>query len=301
MNKSMWQTFRTFDPLHSSHMWIQAILSCGKHRTTLQIRIVSRLFLQEILRIRNQHQGDFCIFRIQTFVSTSWMCKKQTLVSHSSTEAEVVSLDAGLRMDVIPALDLWDFEIWSFSFFTKPNESAENSTQCAPAQRSIATEQLYNVATPCIDDHQFGDEENGSVGDLSTVCLQLVQTCLHLARIGRLDVLRFVNKLARAVTKWTKACDKRFELLIPYIHHTREYRQYYHAGNTEQHCRLGLFSRLFCRRSWGFEINISSTEAEVVSLDAGFFMDGIPALDLWDSVCWSLSLFIKPNQRYQRC
>ena len=37
-----------------------------------------------------------------------WMCKKQTSVPHSSTEAKVISLDAGLRMDGIPALDLWD-------------------------------------------------------------------------------------------------------------------------------------------------------------------------------------------------
>ena len=36
------------------------------------------------------------------------MCKKQTSVSHSSTEAEIISLDAGLRLDGIPALDLWD-------------------------------------------------------------------------------------------------------------------------------------------------------------------------------------------------
>ena len=36
------------------------------------------------------------------------MCKKQTSVSHSSTEAEVISLDAGLRMDGLHALDLWD-------------------------------------------------------------------------------------------------------------------------------------------------------------------------------------------------
>ena len=36
------------------------------------------------------------------------MCKKQTSVSHSSTESEIISLDAGLRMDGIPALDLWD-------------------------------------------------------------------------------------------------------------------------------------------------------------------------------------------------
>ena len=32
-------------------------------------------------------------------------------MSHSSTESEVMSLDAGLRMDGIPALDLWDVVI----------------------------------------------------------------------------------------------------------------------------------------------------------------------------------------------
>ena len=42
------------------------------------------------------------------FVPIKWMCKKQTSVSHSSTESEIISLDAGLRMDGIPALDLWD-------------------------------------------------------------------------------------------------------------------------------------------------------------------------------------------------
>ena len=36
------------------------------------------------------------------------MCKKQTSVSHSLTESEIISLDAGLRLDVIPAFDLWD-------------------------------------------------------------------------------------------------------------------------------------------------------------------------------------------------
>ena len=36
------------------------------------------------------------------------MCKKQTSVSYSSTDSEIISLDAGLRMDGVPALDLWD-------------------------------------------------------------------------------------------------------------------------------------------------------------------------------------------------
>ena len=49
-----------------------------------------------------------CIFGCHTFVPTSWMCKKQTAVSHSSTESEIISLDTGLRLDGLPALELWD-------------------------------------------------------------------------------------------------------------------------------------------------------------------------------------------------
>ena len=42
------------------------------------------------------------------------MCKKQTSVSHSSTESEIISLDAGLRLDGILALDLWDLIVCVF-------------------------------------------------------------------------------------------------------------------------------------------------------------------------------------------
>ena len=49
-----------------------------------------------------------CIFGSHTLVPISWMCKKQTSVSHSSTESEIISLDTGLRLDGLPALELWD-------------------------------------------------------------------------------------------------------------------------------------------------------------------------------------------------
>ena len=50
------------------------------------------------------------------------------------------------------------------------------------------TQQLHKVATPCLDDHQKKEEEMGSVGELSTVCSQIVLKCLYLARIGRPDI-----------------------------------------------------------------------------------------------------------------
>ena len=76
-------------------------------------------------------------------------------------------------------------------------------------------------------------------------CLQSARKlfCIvfFLARIGRPDILWSVNKLACAVTKWSKACDKRIARVISYIHHTREFKQYCHVGSTAQQCRLGLF------------------------------------------------------------
>ena len=84
-------------------------------------------------------------------------------------------------------------------------------------------------------------EELESVGELSQVCSQIVLKCLSLARIGRPDIPWSVNKLARAVTKWTQACHRRLARLISYIHHTSDCRQCCPVGNKAQHCRLGSF------------------------------------------------------------
>ena len=103
------------------------------------------------------------------------------------------------------------------------------------------TQQLYIVSTPCIDDHHFKEAEMKSVGDMSQMCSQIVLKCLYLARIGRPDILWSVNKLARSITKMTKACNKRLNRLISYIHHTCEYGQYCHVGNTGRNADWDCF------------------------------------------------------------
>ena len=42
------------------------------------------------------------------------MCKKQTTISHSSTKSKIISLDTGLRLDGLPALELWDLIVSVF-------------------------------------------------------------------------------------------------------------------------------------------------------------------------------------------
>ena len=67
-----------------------------------------------------------CIFGRHTFVPMSWMWKKQISVSHSLTEAEIISLDAGLRTDGFPALDLWNLVIEMLhSSFNQTKKSKE--------------------------------------------------------------------------------------------------------------------------------------------------------------------------------
>ena len=165
---------------------------------------------------------------------------------------------------------------------------------------------------PCIDDHHCKEEELKSVGEWSKVCSQIVLKYFYLARIGRPDIQWSVNKLARSITKWTKACDKRLSRLISNIHQTCEYKQYCHVGNTAKQCRLGLFqdsdfagdledskstsggtlcvfgSQTFVPIIWMCEkqtsVSHSSAASEIISLDAGLRLDGIPALDLWDLI-----------------
>ena len=158
--------------------------------------------------------------------------------------------------------------------------------------------------------------------------LKLSLKCLYLARTGRPDILWSVNKLARSITKWTTACDKRLNRLISYIHHTCEYKQYCHVENTAKQCRLGLFqdsdfagdledskstsggtlcvfgSHTFVPISWMCKkqtaVSHSSTESEIISLDTGLRLDGLPALELWDLIVSVLGNISRISDRTEK-
>ena len=56
------------------------------------------------------------------------MCKKQTAVSDSSTESEIIFSDAGLRLDGIPALDFCDLIVTVLHGNTHQNHDRTEST-----------------------------------------------------------------------------------------------------------------------------------------------------------------------------
>ena len=143
MDQSLRQTLGAFDLAHSSFKWIPAILLCGKHSTTMQTWIVSRLwFCWRLWRFNINIRRSSVHFRNHTFVPISWMCKKQTSVSHSSPESEIVSLDAGLRMDGIPALTLWDLVIEVFH--SVPNKIEQPKEKLRRDPSPIVKSNMHN-------------------------------------------------------------------------------------------------------------------------------------------------------------
>ena len=78
--------------------------------------------------------GTLCVFGSHAFVPISWMCKKQTTVSHSSTESEIISLDTGLRLDGLPALELWDLIV---SVLGNVSHVSDRSGQPDKSQKKI--------------------------------------------------------------------------------------------------------------------------------------------------------------------
>ena len=72
------------------------------------------------------------------------------------------------------------------------------------------TEQFYKDATPCMDDHQFKEEEMGSVGSLSKVCSQIVLKCLYLARIGGVVIFMVREQTCSYGHKMDKSMRKTF-------------------------------------------------------------------------------------------
>ena len=86
---------------------------------------------------KSTSNGTLCVFGSRTFVPMSWMCKKQTAVSHSSTESEIISLDTGLRLlDGLPALELWDLIVSVFGSVSQTSDRTERPVGTERSQKS---------------------------------------------------------------------------------------------------------------------------------------------------------------------
>ena len=100
---------------------------------------------------------------------------------------------------------------------------------------------LKPVATPNIEDHLLAPEDFETKGILATCCSKAVLKCLYMVRLARPELYWAVNALAREVTKWNIACDKRLHRLISYIHWKGETCIISYIGDKPSDCNLFLF------------------------------------------------------------
>ena len=88
------------------------------------------------------------------------MCKKQTSVSHSSTESEIISLDAGLRLDGLPTLEMWDLIVSVLGNMTQTTERTGRPVIIDKSQRSPGKFNVLNnidcVSSNVQSSHQEG-------------------------------------------------------------------------------------------------------------------------------------------------
>ena len=135
--------------------------------------------------------GTLCIFGSHTFVPISWMCKRHTSVSHNSTESEIISLDAGLRLDGIPALDLWDLisvsgnttqtterpgRHWQESEISREDQRVEQHSLCF-LQRPVFAPRSFVVG---VRGQRSSDQNHWRKDSHNETCFQDPQSCTWL-------------------------------------------------------------------------------------------------------------------------
>ena len=138
------------------------------------------------------------------------MCKKQTSVSHSSTESEIMSLDARLRMDGLLALDLWDIVIEllrSTNNNVKPKHTSiqetgatlHSKTKAQKVKRTQKVDQLSDVDYVPTNTHSSHNESQLYIfEDNEAVIRMLIK--------GRSPTMRHVSKTHRVDLDWF--CDR---------------------------------------------------------------------------------------------
>ena len=135
------------------------------------------------------------------------MCKKQTAVSHSSTESEIISLDAGLRMDGIPALDLWDLIV---AVLGNTNQSNKARGDLCPNQREVCstphTIQKRKQSHGMINDLDNVDSIPSNVQSSHQEALLYVfednEAVIKMIIKGRSPTMRHVSRTFRTALDW---------------------------------------------------------------------------------------------------
>ena len=140
--------------------------------------------------------GTLCVFGSHTFVPTSWMCKKQTSVSHSSTASEIISLDTGLRLDGLPVLELWDLVV---SVLGNMNQTHERTGRPVITDKSRKSQRRIDVMK---DIDSVPSNVQSSHQEALLYAFEDNEAVIKMIIKGRSPTMRHVSRKHRVALDW---------------------------------------------------------------------------------------------------
>ena len=138
-----------------------------------------------------------CVFGSHTFVPIGWMCKKQTAVSHSSTESEIISLDTGLRLDGLPALELWDLIV---SVLGNVSRVSDRSGQ--PVNGEDKHHKSHNKIDAMKDIDSVPSNVQSSRQEALLYVFEDNEAVIKMIMKGRSPTMRHVSRTHRVALDW---------------------------------------------------------------------------------------------------
>ena len=178
----------------------------------------------------------------------SWMCRKKTSVPHSSTESEIISLDVGLRLDGIPAVDLWDLIVFVLGNTTQNHDrTGQPAVKGDKDHRSNKRSQgMMNVLNniDCVPSNvQFSNQE-------ALLCVfEDNEAVIKMIVKGRSPMMRHVSRTHRVALDWLfDRINLDSKIQIKFNSQEEVRLQQFVIGNDEAELELSVESRSFLNR-----------------------------------------------------
>ena len=124
------------------------------------------------------------------------MCKKQTSVPHSSTESEIFSSDTGLRLDGLPALELWDLIVSVLGSMTQTTERTGHPVVNERSQKSHGKTNVLNKID-CVPSNVQSSRQEALL-----YVFEDNEAVIKMIITGRSPAMRHVSRTHRVALDW---------------------------------------------------------------------------------------------------
>ena len=207
MDQSLWQTIISFDLLHSSYMWTQTVLSCGKHFQTMQIGIVSRLrFGRRSWGFEIYVRWNVMRFWEVIHLFQSVGCVRNKLQFRTvQQESDIISLDARLRLDGKPTLDLWDLivAVLHGNTYQSNQERGKMCTNIRAAPHKLQKQKKSHGMIDVLDNVDFISSNVNSYCQEAVLCVfEGNEAVIKMIIKGRSPTMRHVSITRRVALDW---------------------------------------------------------------------------------------------------